>query len=97
MEKVFDEVVYPEELTLKKMDHVIDILIFRVSMNGKGDKFHLGIKFLCDLDRLFVIEVCPHNFSIFSIFDLGIWERGLMRNMCLLGEVLPNFFFLEQI
>jgi hypothetical protein len=22
MEKVFDEVVYPEELTLKKMDHV---------------------------------------------------------------------------
>jgi hypothetical protein len=24
MEKVFDEVVYPEELTLKKMDHVAD-------------------------------------------------------------------------
>ena len=24
MEKVFDEVVYPEELALKKMDHVAD-------------------------------------------------------------------------
>ena len=39
-------------------------------------------------------EVCPHTFSIFfSIFDLGIWEGGgLMRNMCLLGRVLPNYF-----
>jgi hypothetical protein len=27
---------------------IIDILIFRVSMNGKGDKFQLGIKFLCE-------------------------------------------------
>jgi hypothetical protein len=34
---------------------IIDILIFRVSMNGEGDKFQLGIKFLYDLDRLFVI------------------------------------------
>jgi hypothetical protein len=67
MEKVFDEVVYPEEPTLNKMDHgmwpfvallslysdktrhqtflcgcggcifiIIDIIIFRVSMHGKG-------------------------------------------------------------
>ena len=34
---------------------IIDILIFRVSMNGKGYKFQLGIKFLNDLDKLFVI------------------------------------------
>jgi hypothetical protein len=28
---------------------IIDILIFQVSMNSKGDKFQLGIKFLNDL------------------------------------------------
>ena len=37
-----------------------------------------------------------HTLSHFfpSIFDLGIREGELMRNMCLLGEVLPNLFFL---
>ena len=49
---------------------------------------------LCKASSL-INEVCPHNFSFFfSIFDLGIREGGLMRNMCLLWEVLPNFFFL---
>ena len=28
---------------------IIDMLIFQVSMNGKGDKFQLGIKFLYNL------------------------------------------------
>ena len=42
---------------------IIDILIFRVSMNGKGDKFQLGIKFLYDFDRLFVICLLVETFG----------------------------------
>ena len=37
----------------------------------------------------------PTHFLNFFYFWPGNSGRGLMRNMCLLGEVLPNFFFLR--
>ena len=46
---------YFSSLWRRWMYIIIDILIFQVSMNGKGYKFQLGIKFLYDLDKLFVI------------------------------------------
>ena len=47
---------------------------------------------LCKASSL-INEVCPHNFSFFfSIFDLGIREGGLMRNMFTMGSAAQFFF-----
>ena len=43
MEKVFDEVVYPEELTLKKMDHVADTVSDKTAYST-GPRFTKGRK-----------------------------------------------------
>ena len=52
-EKVFDEVVYPEELTLKKMDHVADTVWQNWSPNRK--RFNQITK---SLSKSYRIEIC---------------------------------------